>query len=45
MEEEDCVEALFKIVVVGGVGTGKTSIFQRFIKNEFPYEVKSTIGV
>ncbi|KRX11172.1 P-loop containing nucleoside triphosphate hydrolase [Pseudocohnilembus persalinus] len=36
---------LFKIVLIGDSGVGKTNILTRFIKNEFNLESKPTIGV
>ena len=36
---------LFKIVLVGDSGVGKTNLLLRFAKDEFNMESKSTIGV
>ena len=36
---------LFKIVLVGNAGVGKTNLLSRFIKRDFDLESKSTIGV
>ncbi len=36
---------LFKIVLVGDSGVGKTNLLTRFSKNEFSLESKTTIGV
>merc|ERR1711879_730648 len=38
-------EFLYKILVVGNMGTGKTSIIKRYCDNEFSDNYKSTIGV
>ncbi|KAG2208156.1 hypothetical protein INT47_010518 [Mucor saturninus] len=35
----------YKILVVGDLGTGKTSVLQRFVYNTFSTHYKSTIGV
>ena len=42
MEEYDL---LYKIVVIGDSGVGKTQLLERFSKNTFDLESKSTIGV
>ncbi|CAD8192327.1 unnamed protein product [Paramecium pentaurelia] len=36
---------LFKIILIGDSGVGKTNILQRFLKNEFILDSKPTIGV
>lgn len=36
---------MFKIVVIGSMGTGKTNIATRYIKNQFIENQKSTVGV
>ncbi len=36
---------LFKIVLIGDSGVGKTNILAKFTKNEFALECKPTIGV
>ena len=38
-------DMLFKIVLVGDSGVGKTNLLTRFSKNEFSLESKTTIGV
>ena len=42
--EED-YDFLFKIVLIGDSGVGKTNLLSRFTKNEFNLESKPTIGV
>ena len=43
IEEE--YDYLFKIVLIGDSGVGKTNLLSRFTKNEFNLESKPTIGV
>jgi small GTP-binding protein len=38
-------EYLYKILVVGDIGTGKTSLIKRYVHNIFSMHYKSTIGV
>jgi Ras-related protein Rab-11A len=45
VSEEDPYMFLFKLVLAGDSGVGKSSIMQRFAKNEFNPNSKSTIGV
>ncbi|CAN6443565.1 unnamed protein product [Victoria cruziana] len=42
---EDEYDYLFKLVLVGDSGVGKSNILSRFTRNEFNLESKSTIGV
>ncbi|CAA7404985.1 unnamed protein product [Spirodela intermedia] len=43
LEEE--YDYLFKIVLIGDSGVGKSNLLSRFTRNEFSLESKSTIGV
>jgi len=38
-------EYIFKVIVVGDAGTGKTTFIQRYVHNYFSLHYKSTIGV
>ncbi|KAH3760586.1 Rab GTPase [Pelomyxa schiedti] len=43
--EEENVEFLYKILVVGDIGAGKTSLIKRMVHGIFSMHYKSTIGV
>ena len=45
VEENVAHDFLFKIVLSGDSGVGKSNILSRFTRNEFSIETKSTIGV
>jgi Ras-related protein Rab-11A len=45
MRSEDDYDYLFKIVLIGDSGVGKSNLLYRFTKNEFNLESKTTIGV
>lgn len=45
MDGGEVKEYLYKILVVGDIGTGKTSIIKRYVHNIFSLHYKSTIGV
>ncbi|KAA3677021.1 uncharacterized protein DEA37_0002051 [Paragonimus westermani] len=42
---EEEYDYLFKIVLIGDSGVGKSNLLSRFTMNEFNLESKSTIGV
>ncbi|KAL7103679.1 hypothetical protein ACP275_08G194500 [Erythranthe tilingii] len=42
---DDDYDYLFKVVVIGDSGVGKSNLLSRFTRNEFSLESKSTIGV
>lgn len=43
--KDDHYDYLFKIVLIGDSGVGKSNLLSRFTRNEFNLESKSTIGV
>lgn len=45
MVDESRRELLYKVLVVGDIGTGKTSIIKRYVHGIFSMHYKSTIGV
>lgn len=44
-KDSDDYDYLFKIVLIGDSGVGKSNLLSRFTRNEFCLESKSTIGV
>jgi Ras-related protein Rab-11A len=44
-ESNEEYKMIFKVVIVGDSGVGKTNILLRYLKNEFNEESKATVGV
>ena len=44
-KDEVDYDYLFKVVLIGDSGVGKSNLLSRFTKNEFNLESKTTIGV
>jgi len=45
MLDNDNYDLIFKLVLIGDSGVGKTNILSRYINNEFSHATKSTVGV
>lgn len=45
MSRQDQFDFLFKIVMIGDSGVGKTNLLSRFIDGSFSMDSKPTIGV
>ena len=43
-QDED-YDYLFKVVLIGDSGVGKSNLLSRFTRNKFDLETKTTIGV
>jgi len=44
-DDLDNYEQLFKIIIIGDSGVGKSNILGRYLHNEFKHDTKSTVGV
>ncbi len=42
---EESTEMIFKIILIGDAGTGKTNILSKFVHNKFEMQSSPTIGV
>ena len=43
--EDDIYDFLFKVVMIGDSGVGKSNLLMRYTKGDFNIESKTTIGV
>ena len=44
-EDSEGYEQLYKIIIIGDSGVGKSNILGRYLNNEFKQDTKSTVGV
>ena len=44
-QKEEEFNMIFKVVLIGDSGVGKTNIMSRYLKDEFSIETKTTVGV
>ncbi|KAJ8354597.1 hypothetical protein SKAU_G00221640 [Synaphobranchus kaupii] len=45
MQSEEAYNFVFKVVLIGESGVGKSNLLSRFTKNEFNHDSRTTIGV
>ena len=45
MSEEENFDLIFKLILIGDSGVGKTNILNKYVNNEFSYSTQSTVGV
>jgi GTPase SAR1 family protein len=44
-DEQEAYDYLFKVVMIGDSGVGKSNLLMRYTKGDFNIESKTTIGV
>jgi len=44
-DDSDNYKQLYKIIIIGDSGVGKSNILGRYLHNEFKHDTKSTVGV
>ena len=45
MDDIDEYDFIFKLIIIGDSGVGKTNLTTRYVKNEFQLGTKATVGV
>ena len=45
LEYDRSTEKLFKVIIIGDPGVGKTSFIRRYVQNAFRADYKATVGV
>ncbi len=44
-DSNDTFDYMFKLIIIGDSGVGKSSLLHRYTFNQFSFETKTTIGV
>ena len=45
MSEEESFDLIYKLILIGDSGVGKTNILSKYVNNEFSFATQSTVGV
>ena len=45
MSEDESFDLIYKLILIGDSGVGKTNILSKYVNNEFSFATQSTVGV